>query len=111
MNNFGLPCILAEPSIFGAWIGLSDLRKENIWTWGSGRPLKFSKWSESEPNNKGGNEYCVNAWPATQSSWNDNDCSKTFQGVCQKGAALLTVYPTSAHNCDILTTNYFPISN
>lgn len=40
----------------GAWIGLSDAIKENVWLWADGTSYQYTKWGKNEPNNYAGQE-------------------------------------------------------
>lgn len=46
------------------WIGLTDREKVFSFTWTSGEPLRYTNWSDTEPDNgTGGIEYYTHMWP------------------------------------------------
>lgn len=64
------------------WIGLSDAVTEGTFVWNSGSTAEFRSWRAGEPNNSG-DEDCVeiNAWDAD--AWNDSNCGKGNDFVCE----------------------------
>ncbi|ELV09977.1 CD209 antigen-like protein 2, partial [Tupaia chinensis] len=68
------------------WIGLSDLKHEDVWHWVDDSPLQtsFTKfWNRGEPNNIG-EEDCVEL---NSNGWNDAGCDVEKFWVCKKSAA------------------------
>ncbi|XP_069823654.1 CD209 antigen-like protein E [Dendropsophus ebraccatus] len=61
------------------WIGL--IKFISIWMWLDGTPLSFSFWSPNEPNNVGGNEFCVEM---KSDGWNDLNCVIKMHYICKK---------------------------
>ncbi|XP_051799582.1 uncharacterized protein LOC110964191 isoform X2 [Acanthochromis polyacanthus] len=76
-----------------AWIGLYD-DLENSWRWsfndssfyGAGEET-YRNWLSSEPNNLGGQQYCVVLLSPTPhfGLWSDVDCNSTREFVCYNG--------------------------
>merc|ERR1719430_1603669 len=45
------------------WIGLEDLTHDGTWRWAeSHEAATWTNWHSGEPNNYGGEEYCVKMW-------------------------------------------------
>uniref|UniRef100_H3AWJ9 C-type lectin domain-containing protein n=1 Tax=Latimeria chalumnae TaxID=7897 RepID=H3AWJ9_LATCH len=70
------------------WIGLTDQRKEDEWIWVDGTSYNTSVhfWAPGEPNNRNGNEGCVQINPSKEKNdmlWNDNNCSYEFKRICE----------------------------
>ena len=79
-----LDSILASDSNF--WIGLSDFAHEGTWRWQeSHQEPSYTNWNEGEPNNKDGDEDCVNkTWNGNEFKWNDVNCSvDDAHALCQ----------------------------
>ncbi|KAM9750926.1 galactose-specific lectin nattectin-like [Menidia menidia] len=65
------------------WIGGSDAVGEKHWLWSDGSPAEYFTWSDKEPNNKGGNEHCIEMNYAGP-FWNDQECEDSRQFICAK---------------------------
>ncbi|KAG7165265.1 C-type lectin domain family 4 member F-like 4, partial [Homarus americanus] len=68
------------------WLGGSDLATEGVWHDVSSKPinLRSSLWSESEPNDYGGNEDCVHLrYKEGEYGWNDVNCEYTYNFICE----------------------------
>ncbi|XP_068432139.1 snaclec coagulation factor IX-binding protein subunit A-like [Clinocottus analis] len=63
------------------WIGLNFLTGE--WLWSDGSAVNYVNWNQGEPNNMGGNEYCVETNYDYEKKWNDIACSQTYASVCE----------------------------
>ena len=81
----------------GFWIGIHDKFTEGSFVYQSNnRSIAFQHWgsfndvSGAQPNNKGGNQDCVEiyrthkAWNGPKGSWNDSQCSSTYRFICEK---------------------------
>ncbi|XP_054863627.1 tenascin-like [Amphiprion ocellaris] len=76
-----------------AWIGLYD-DLENSWRWsfndgsfyGAGEET-YRNWLSSQPNNVGGQQYCVELLSTSPffGLWGDSECNMTKQFVCYNG--------------------------
>lgn len=74
------------------WIGLTDEGVEGTWHWIDGTPHNISTgfWCKGEPNDaKGDNhrgEDCAALWtrPPCQLEWNDENCQRSFNFICEK---------------------------
>ncbi|CAH1796584.1 unnamed protein product [Owenia fusiformis] len=62
------------------WIGLSELRFENLYEWSDGQPVLFTKWNPGEPNDANKQEKCVHMY--ANSRWNDRKCESKLQYMC-----------------------------
>ncbi|KAL6467151.1 hypothetical protein MHYP_G00249550 [Metynnis hypsauchen] len=80
-----------------AWIGLSDINKENGWKWVDGSTLNTRFWCSREPNNYEGNEDCVITGYVPQdgrpvidvlNTWNDITCSVPVSWICEKKVSI-----------------------
>ncbi|XP_047007323.2 LOW QUALITY PROTEIN: macrophage mannose receptor 1 [Ictalurus punctatus] len=76
---------LKKETVKKAWIGLqregtgegSGLWQTKLSTDGD----TYRKWDSRQPDNQGGNEFCVHMYES-DGSWNDNTCNNTFSFVC-----------------------------
>ncbi|KAL7841220.1 hypothetical protein SRHO_G00249110 [Serrasalmus rhombeus] len=80
-----------------AWIGLSDMNKENGWKWVDGSTLNTRFWCSREPNNYQENEDCVITGYVPQdgrpvldilNTWNDITCSVQISWICEKKVSI-----------------------
>jgi len=80
------------------WIGLDDMENEGTFVWSDGTPFcdcgGYNNWNEGEPNDLGGNEDCTHLLP--NGRWNDLNCNKKIQYVCEVGQALLALLGQSS---------------
>ncbi|XP_073506996.1 uncharacterized protein [Phyllobates terribilis] len=62
------------------WIGL---RRGNgdTWLWVDGTIAAYTNWNKGEPNNVAQREHCTEM---ITGGWNDLDCDKTIDYICQK---------------------------
>ncbi|XP_032077964.1 C-type lectin mannose-binding isoform-like [Thamnophis elegans] len=66
------------------WIGLHDPNKNRMWEWSDRSRPNYFTWNTGEPNNEGGNEYCVHLWAQSGfKNWNDIRCDIIFPFICQ----------------------------
>ncbi|XP_015275283.1 PREDICTED: CD209 antigen-like protein E [Gekko japonicus] len=64
------------------WIGLNDMKTENVFTWVDKSPLKYTHWILGEPNNHGHGEDCVVM--QENGYWNDYRCEALVASICEK---------------------------
>ena len=67
-----------DPSMGWAWIGLSDVHKDNFWMWTDGCKADFFKWRSGAPDSSG--QKCVHM--NCQREWHDYPCSTMSPSVC-----------------------------
>ncbi|XP_049920223.1 L-selectin-like [Epinephelus moara] len=60
------------------WIGLF----RDSWKWSDGSSSSFRHWRQVEPNNVGGNEYCVAAYFGNSGQWEDWPCDLRKAFIC-----------------------------
>lgn len=66
------------------WIGLNDLRAEDIFVWSDGTPYNrsvYSNWYPREPNDVNDDEDCVEL---VNTTWNDDNCKKEHNYICKR---------------------------
>ncbi|GAB6030380.1 Fc fragment of IgE, low affinity II, receptor for (CD23) [Chamberlinius hualienensis] len=65
------------------WIGGNE-EKQGEWRWFHNKiPIKFANWAENQPDNVHGNEHCLLMVETANFKWNDFNCDKTAQFICQ----------------------------
>lgn len=62
------------------WIGLYRTNAFATWVFSDGSKCLFRPWSPSQPNNAGGNQYCV--YSSTAGYWNDWACLDKLPFIC-----------------------------
>ncbi|XP_059196246.1 C-type lectin lectoxin-Phi1-like [Centropristis striata] len=73
----------AAQSTYKAWIGLYRI----LWSWSDkSSNSTFRNWEEGQPNNYGGNQYCV--LENSKHQWNDDYCDREYPFVCQRDLKL-----------------------
>ncbi|XP_077196620.1 C-type lectin BfL-2-like [Paroedura picta] len=66
------------------WIGLHDPRRTRNWEWIDNTPLFYQSWDICEPNNEGGNKYCVIISGKTGFlKWTTVDCKRELPALCR----------------------------
>jgi hypothetical protein len=63
------------------WLGLSDLAQEGDWRWVDGSAGAFTRWSDGEPNDFGG-EDCAELQTGS-GRWNDIGCASRRPFICE----------------------------
>lgn len=43
----------------GNWLGLEDMKKENIFEWSDGTEISYFNWEEGQPDDKEHGDNCV----------------------------------------------------
>ena len=64
------------------WIGLRQHCGGCEYEWSNFSPVDYVNWGTGEPNNSGEGEDC-GSFLAWDGKWNDDDCNKGFQFVCE----------------------------
>ena len=66
-----------------AYLSMSDIATEGMFTYPTGESLVYSNWASGEPNNNndGQPENCVEIYP--EGKWNDVPCSKKLLVICE----------------------------
>ncbi|KAM6980230.1 C-type lectin domain family 4 member M-like [Aplochiton taeniatus] len=69
-----------------AWMGLSDILQEGLWTWVDGTPLTLNFWEEGQPNSHGGNQDCGEFVHRSggRGDWNDDGCFAEQNWICEQ---------------------------
>ena len=79
------------------WIGLTDWRREGVYTWTNGDLFDYSSWLPGEPNNRGNEDFVV-MYPGGE--WNDLPRSPehVYRGIVEvvAGAAVMVAVPEPA---------------
>ncbi|MBM4275490.1 MAG: hypothetical protein FJ134_13675 [Deltaproteobacteria bacterium] len=77
------------------YIGFTDEAQEGNWVWVSGEKPPYTYWGPGEPNDSGGEDYCIMSWHYW-GHW--NDCPGTWQlrGIIEK-ASDWKVNPANGH--------------
>ena len=65
------------------WLGLKKLPKNNGFVYDfDNKSVVWTNWDLNEPNGALGGEGCVHM--ATNMKWNDNNCLRKFNFICEK---------------------------
>ncbi|XP_077477466.1 C-type lectin domain family 6 member A-like [Stigmatopora argus] len=67
------------------WIGLSSTSDHRKWFWVDETPLNpnVANWSKGQPDNRSGNENCVEMWHGNSYRWNDRNCKFNRRYICK----------------------------
>ncbi|XP_069118269.1 perlucin-like [Argopecten irradians] len=71
----------------GIWLGGTDLLVENEWIWAvSKEPItEYIRWAPGEPNSiNNPGEDCLDFLPHKNFLWNDENCGKLLNFVCER---------------------------
>ena len=56
--------------------------------WSDGSAMLYENYLAGEPNNVGGDEYCLFIWPENKYQWNDAPCGNNIhfssRAICEK---------------------------
>ncbi|XP_046572554.1 C-type lectin BfL-2-like [Haliotis rubra] len=68
------------------WIGLSDVREENVWVWEASRyQATFFDWGSTEPNQSGTTQQdCVILYGKRKHTWADDRCEIKNFYLCER---------------------------
>ena len=70
--------------VWGFWIGLTDIDREDDFRWVDGTPLAFAPWALGEPNDHDAGEDCAQSFPG---GFNDLPCGIAIPFVCEAPCA------------------------
>ena len=73
----------------GMWIGLNDVSAEGQFAWADGSTVDFENWQPGQPDDKDGNEDCVQVPhpnDPTAGRWDDDTCSVDKYFLCKMPA-------------------------
>ncbi|XP_043101641.1 C-type lectin mannose-binding isoform-like [Puntigrus tetrazona] len=73
----------------GIWIGLYRTSGTAPWVWSDQSTSTFRIWGSGQPNNFGGNQFCVGT--SLTGLWNDADCPTKYASVCYSEKKMDTV--------------------
>ena len=80
--------LVDQSSFHNTWIG--GYKSGNAFQWIDGSTFDFTYWDSSEPNNRGGDENCIEI-RETSDKWNDKHCRYTLQNfLCKKQTGKLS---------------------
>ena len=69
------------------WIGINDKDEEGIWKYTSdGSEVTIDLWRDGEPSNDGNGEDCGAYSTVHGPLWNDLQCTRKLQLICEKPA-------------------------
>uniref|UniRef100_A0A673HH38 C-type lectin domain-containing protein n=1 Tax=Sinocyclocheilus rhinocerous TaxID=307959 RepID=A0A673HH38_9TELE len=68
---------------YDMWIGLYQANAYSPWVFSDGSKSLFRPWYSAQPNNAGGNQFCV--YTSLSGYWNDWDCADKLPFVCYTG--------------------------
>ncbi|KAM4552771.1 macrophage mannose receptor 1-like [Odontesthes bonariensis] len=90
------------------WIGLSAPDPATGYVWSDGSPVNFQHWVDGQPDNENNAESCAEMflfkW-RKMGSWNDNQCEKYNQWICQIPIGVTPKPPPAPVTPDYNTTS------
>ncbi|XP_073763997.1 lectin-like [Danio rerio] len=80
------------------WIGLYRMGADASWVFSDQNKCLFMQWMRGQPNNSGGNQYCVYTTPTGY--WNDWECPDKLAFICysEKKSQTVRLEVKSAQN-------------
>ncbi|XP_014399692.1 PREDICTED: pulmonary surfactant-associated protein D isoform X2 [Myotis brandtii] len=80
-ENKALQQLIEVENKGAAFLSMTDSKTEGKFIYPGGESLVYSNWKPGEPNNKGGNEDCVEIF--TNGKWNDIPCEEKRLVICE----------------------------
>ncbi|XP_070289188.1 pulmonary surfactant-associated protein D-like isoform X1 [Myotis yumanensis] len=80
-ENHALQQLVEAEDKGNAFLSMTFSKVEGRFTYPGGESLVYTNWSPGEPNNDGGNEYCVEMY--TNGKWNDKFCGEKRLVICE----------------------------
>ncbi|KAK6052743.1 lectin C-type domain protein, partial [Cooperia oncophora] len=89
----------SPPGLYDEFVWLGGKQKNypssREWSWADGRTMSYTHWNGGEPNNKDGNERCMQLFNTLENrdytiymvprTWNDVDCNRKMRAfVCKR---------------------------
>ncbi|XP_071115792.1 perlucin-like [Haliotis cracherodii] len=65
------------------YLGATDLGLEGRWVWTGNKPFTYTNWGPGQPTNYKNNEHCLEAYKGYGYGWNDVNCDKKANFICQ----------------------------
>uniref|UniRef100_A0A8C6LJM4 C-type lectin domain-containing protein n=1 Tax=Nothobranchius furzeri TaxID=105023 RepID=A0A8C6LJM4_NOTFU len=69
-----------------SWVGGNDAVQDCTWFWSDGSNFDYTNWGRGEPDNRGGNQKCMDINKNGMDFVNDVDCSRLNPFVCSMKA-------------------------
>ena len=67
------------------WLGGTDEEEEGAWSWSDCTPFDYTSWGRKQPNNRGGNEDCMEMIGGSyKGKWSDISCGVKRDFLCSK---------------------------
>jgi hypothetical protein len=77
--------LIAGLSRANLWIGASDLQQDGQFVWTDDKPIRFSNWGASQPDDYPGPD-CVEKRQEPGEPWYDQPCANLRYYVCERPA-------------------------
>jgi hypothetical protein len=82
------------------WIGMYDITSEGTFQWTDGSSSTFTNWAANQPDDATGGFNCVETYG--DGTWNDQDCSAGFTGICKYAATVTPLeFGTNHHRISL----------
>lgn len=75
-ENDAIYSYIRSKDIKTAYFGLTDEKKEGVWTWVNGEKLTFTNWHRDEPNGGTSENHAMFYYKYPDGKWNDENLSK-----------------------------------
>ncbi|XP_057205100.1 macrophage mannose receptor 1-like isoform X7 [Triplophysa rosa] len=78
------------------WIGFTSLDSNSGYVWSDQTPSDYENWDSGQPNNYNNNENCAEYGYKSNRKWNDRDCGKLIDWICQIPIGITPKYPSTS---------------
>lgn len=62
---------LLGTNVYACWLGGTDAGEEGVWRWVTGEKWEYTRWNETQPDNKNEVQHYLCLQPGYQSAWDD----------------------------------------